>query len=128
VLGYRFAVIGAGFGLWIAAGSSALALTRDRPGPLPGDHASIQESHAIVGFGFGFGPWWGPNDYYPPPAYYYPAPVYSVPPAMASPLQSSPTVSNGCREFQSTMIVDGQARLARGLACPQADGTWRIVQ
>jgi len=124
VLAYRFAVIGAGLGVSIAVASGALALTRDGGGVPSGASGSIIESRGLVGFGFGF----GPNDYYAPPAYSYPAPVYSVPPATATPLQSAPTVSNGCREFRSTVIVDGQSRLSKGLACPQADGTWRIVQ
>lgn len=78
-------------------------------------------------FGFGFGPWWGPYDAYAPPAYAYPPPVYSVPPP---PPQRGATANRlgPCREFQSTVIVDGQPRIARGLACPQPDGSWRIVR
>ncbi len=122
MLAYRFAVIGAGLGAWMFAGGGALALTRDGAGVPAGDGRAFIESKGIVGFGFGLGPWWGPNEYYPPPAYYYPPPVDAVPPP------PGPAVSNGCREFQSTVIVDGQPRMSKGLACPQADGTWRIVQ
>ncbi len=77
--------------------------------------------------GFGFGPWWGPYDAYAPPAYAYPPPVYSVPPP--PPRRGAAAAKLGpCREFESTVIVDGQQRIARGLACPQPDGSWRIVR
>lgn len=86
----------------------------------------------IVGFGFGFSPWWGPYDAFAPPAYAYPPPIYSVPPPPPPPASLSRAMPNsalgGCRELESTVIVDGQPRLARGLACPQSDGTWRIVR
>jgi surface antigen len=32
-----------------------------------------------------------------------------------------------CREYQHTVYVGGRAEQARGNACLQADGTWRIV-
>lgn len=30
-----------------------------------------------------------------------------------------------CREYTSTVYVDGRPEIARGLACRQSDGTWR---
>ena len=33
-----------------------------------------------------------------------------------------------CREFETTVTVDGQLERATGTACKQADGSWRIVQ
>lgn len=33
-----------------------------------------------------------------------------------------------CREFQSTITVDGRTEYATGTACRQPDGSWRIVQ
>jgi len=33
-----------------------------------------------------------------------------------------------CREFQQTVIIDGQSQRAYGTACQQPDGSWRIVQ
>ena len=39
------------------------------------------------------------------------------------------TASNGqyCREFQQTVTVGGRTETAYGVACRQADGTWRVV-
>jgi hypothetical protein len=79
----------------------------------------------MVGLGFGFSPWWGPYDAYAPPAYAYPPPDYSVPP---SPRMSTQSELGICHEFESTVIVSGQAQIARGLACQEADGSWRIVR
>lgn len=33
-----------------------------------------------------------------------------------------------CREFQQTVVVGGQTQEAFGVACQQADGTWRVVR
>jgi len=33
-----------------------------------------------------------------------------------------------CREFESSILVDGKEEKAFGRACRQADGTWKIVQ
>ncbi|HEX2527842.1 MAG TPA: RT0821/Lpp0805 family surface protein [Geminicoccus sp.] len=37
--------------------------------------------------------------------------------------------SNGqdCRDFETTIYVDGRPETARGTACRQPDGTWRVV-
>jgi surface antigen len=37
--------------------------------------------------------------------------------------------SNGydCRDFETTIYVDGRPETARGSACRQGDGTWRIM-
>lgn len=32
-----------------------------------------------------------------------------------------------CREYTSTVYIDGQPQVARGTACRQPDGTWRPV-
>jgi surface antigen len=32
-----------------------------------------------------------------------------------------------CRDYTHTIYIDGHARVARGTACRQPDGTWRIV-
>lgn len=32
-----------------------------------------------------------------------------------------------CRDYKSTIVIDGRARTGVGTACRQADGTWRIV-
>ena len=33
-----------------------------------------------------------------------------------------------CRDFESTVIIDGQEEQATGRACRQEDGTWKIVK
>lgn len=32
-----------------------------------------------------------------------------------------------CRDYTHTVYIEGRARVARGTACRQPDGTWRIV-
>ena len=32
-----------------------------------------------------------------------------------------------CRDYTHTIYIDGRARIARGTACQQPDGTWRVV-
>lgn len=32
-----------------------------------------------------------------------------------------------CRDYEQTITVDGRSEVARGTACREADGTWRIV-
>ncbi|KAF0139169.1 MAG: hypothetical protein FD153_1004 [Rhodospirillaceae bacterium] len=32
-----------------------------------------------------------------------------------------------CREFNSTLVVEGRQQTATGTACHQADGTWRVI-
>lgn len=33
-----------------------------------------------------------------------------------------------CREFEQSIVIDGQLEKAKGIACRDADGTWRIKQ
>ncbi len=33
-----------------------------------------------------------------------------------------------CREFESTVTIDGREEKATGRSCRQPDGTWKIVQ
>ena len=88
-----------------------------------------------VFFGFGVNTWGPPAYYYPPPYYYYPPPavVYAPAPAYGTvqPIPAAPTyqapVSQTCREYQTTVMVDGQAQPSYGTACLQPDGTWRII-
>lgn len=35
---------------------------------------------------------------------------------------------SNCREFETTVYVEGRDQTATGRACRQSDGTWRIVQ
>jgi surface antigen len=43
---------------------------------------------------------------------------------------SARTGTNGedCRDFESSVIIDGKEQKASGRACRQADGTWKIVE
>lgn len=41
------------------------------------------------------------------------------------PIQQHP---NGCRTYTQTIVIAGRTHQAVGTACPNADGTWRIVQ
>lgn len=38
-----------------------------------------------------------------------------------------PGEDQDCREFESTVIIDGQEKVATGRACRQADGSWKIA-
>jgi hypothetical protein len=109
-----------------------------------------------VGVGFGgyyggpfyhpyYRPWYGPGYYYaPPPVYVTPPPVvyeYAPAPTYAAPVQpssaplradpASPVYKSQdgryCREYQSTVMVDGQSQQTHGTACQEQDGTWRVV-
>lgn len=40
------------------------------------------------------------------------------------PIQQQP---NGCRTYTQTIVVGGRPQQAVGTACPNVDGTWRIV-
>jgi len=45
------------------------------------------------------------------------------------PISTYQSASNTpCREFESTIYVDGQQETGVGKACRQEDGTWKIVQ
>ena len=87
-----------------------------------------------VFFGFGFGaPAYYP--YYYPPYYYYPPPVYAPVPTYGTvqplppPAPPAAQDSSGatCREYETTVQVNGQWQPAYGTACLQPDGTWRMV-
>jgi hypothetical protein len=58
---------------------------------------------------------------------YTPPPPPALPPASAVSVPSSSASSSNCREFSDTITVGGQPQQAHGVACQQADGTWRIV-
>ena len=35
---------------------------------------------------------------------------------------------NTCREYETTVTIDGKTERATGTACKQADGTWKIIE
>ena len=91
-----------------------------------GFHGGGWGGHVFIG-GYGFGPWsyygYDPYYYYPPPVAYAPPPVaYAQPPTAPAYDQSF------CRNYQTTVVVDGVSQPTSGVACRQPDGTWRIVQ
>ncbi len=71
-----------------------------------------------------------PIYYYPPPVVYAPAPAYGTLQPIPTPSSQSsdaPAAGQTCREYQTTVTVDGQTQPSYGTACLQPDGTWRIV-
>lgn len=44
-----------------------------------------------------------------------------------APASTSPAAKGPCRDFQQTIVIDGQRVPAHGTVCQQADGTWRVV-
>jgi hypothetical protein len=105
-----------------------------------GTGSAAARGRVFLGFGFASPPayYYPPPYYYPPtyyqPYYYYPPPVaYGPPPVYGSfqpqpvaPAYQSPS-GQTCREYQTTVTVDGQARPGYGTACLQPDGTWRMI-
>jgi len=43
---------------------------------------------------------------------------------------TDPRQVNGedCRDFESTVVIDGEEQTAKGRACRQSDGSWKIIQ
>jgi hypothetical protein len=75
----------------------------------------------------GFAP--PPFAHYPPPAYYAyaPSPIYYPPPPPAA----APAPSNGtadCRDYQTTITIDGKPQPLVGTVCKGPDGNWHVVQ
>ncbi len=121
-----------------------------------GFHGGFFHGGFGVGIGFGYpgccfygGPfgYYAPYAYYPPYAAYPPAyPAYIAPPvpyANPAPAPYSPAAANygtpavasygapaagggECREYQSTVTIDGRSQRAFGTVCRQSDGSWRI--
>ena len=54
-----------------------------------------------------------------------PVDVAPLPPAVAPPASFD---SNNCREYQTSVTIDGRAQRAFGRVCRQSDGSWRVVQ
>lgn len=88
--------------------------------------AAPAEARTFVSVGVGL-PLFGP----PPVVYAPPAVVYAPPPVVYAPAPAAyapaPPAQN-CRQYQTTIQVNGQPQQSYGTACQQQDGTWRIVQ
>jgi hypothetical protein len=68
-----------------------------------------------------------------PVIYEAPPPGYTLQPSgpvYAQPMSDTYIATDGrqCREYQTTIVVDGQPQGAYGTACLDASGTWRIVR
>lgn len=90
--------------------------------------ATSADARTFVSVGVGlplFGP--PPVVYAPPPVYYAPPPVVYAPAPAPAAYAPAPAAQN-CREYQTTIQVNGQPQQSYGTACQQPDGTWRIVQ
>jgi hypothetical protein len=67
-----------------------------------------------------------PVIYAPPSVLYAPPPDYV--PAPAPTAYAPAPAAETCREYQTTIQVNGQPQPSYGTACLQPDGTWRIVR
>ncbi|GGF25595.1 hypothetical protein GCM10011611_34590 [Aliidongia dinghuensis] len=98
--------------------------------------AASAEARTFVSVGVGLPLFYAPPPpvvYAPPPVVYAPppvtyAPAYEPAPAAYAPPAYAPAATQTCREYQSTIQVNGQPQQSYGTACLQPDGTWRIVQ
>lgn len=65
----------------------------------------------------------------PPPVIYVPVPAVQQP-VQAVPASPVYQVQDGryCREYQTTVTVEGRQQPSFGTACLEADGAWRIVK
>jgi hypothetical protein len=71
-----------------------------------------------------------PFAYYPPPAYYAPSPVYYYPPPppAAAPAPNRSDGAADCRDYQTTVTIDGKPQTLIGTVCKGPDGNWHTVQ
>jgi surface antigen len=44
-----------------------------------------------------------------------------------TPTRTYETTSGPCREYTTSVVIDGKTQTAHGTACREPDGTWRIV-
>ena len=94
--------------------------------------AAPAEARTFVSVGVGLPLFYAPPPvvYAPPPVVYAPPPVVYAPapaPAAYAPAPAAAPATQTCREYQSTIQVNGQPQQSYGTACLQPDGSWRIV-
>jgi hypothetical protein len=130
-------------GLGVLAAMSALILVAAQPAHAGNGHGHHHGGDAFFSFGFSSAPYYyDPYPYGPayayPPAYSYGPPPYAY---YGGGYDQGPTYDYGsgpyadsgpdngpyCREFQTTVVIDGQPQSAHGTACQQPDGTWAVV-
>ena len=114
-----------GFGGHRFAGHSGF--DRDRGFDFGRDH-DFRRDRFFFGGGFfgGFYPYAYAPAYAPYYPYYYPPPAYAPAAAVVPPPIASGTAGANCREFATTVVIDGRRERAVGTACRQADGSWRV--
>lgn len=128
-------------GLGVLAAASAIALIAAcGPAYAWDGHRHHRDSDVFLSFGFSSAPYYyDPYPYGPvyayPPAYAYP-PDYGYEPPYSydeGPMNYQDGRYSGsdngpyCREFQTTVVIDGRPQSAHGTACQQPDGTWAVV-
>lgn len=127
-------------GLGVAAIVAAFALVAvGEPAYAGGRHRHHDGVGGFFSFDFGSPAYEYYDPYHYAPAYAYP-PVYEPPydPYDDEPMYyddgsdqySSPYRSDSgsyCREFQTTIVIDGRPERAFGTACLQPDGSWAVV-
>ena len=97
--------------------------------PPPWRHYHPRHHHAYV-----YGP---PVVFVPPPVVVYgappPPPVVYAPqpgaPASVTPTSEPYRTASGqyCREYQTTVMVNGRPQPSYGMACQMPDGTWHMM-
>jgi len=126
--------------LGMLAVMGALILVAAQPARAWDNYRHHHGSEGFLSFGFSSAPY-----YYDPYPY---GPVYAYPPAYAYEppygyggydqgptydYEGGPYSDSGsdnrpyCREFQTTVVIDGRPQSAHGTACRQPDGTWAVV-
>ena len=91
------------------------------------------------GGGYGYSPAYGrgyddeydepARAYYPPPRVYFAAsPPVAYVPAYAEPGYAASAQQAYCREYITTVVINGRAEPAHGTACLQPDGSWQAVR
>ena len=67
-----------------------------------------------------------PVYYAPPPQYYYPPPAVATPPPPTQQGGSSYR-SEDCRQYETTITIDGKPQQLVGTVCKRPDGTWHTA-
>jgi hypothetical protein len=81
---------------------------------------ALARSHTFFSLSLGIPLYAGPPAYYYGP-YYAPAPVYYPPPPVI--VVPTPAAAPGCR---TGLWRQADGSVVNGIACQQADGTWRL--
>lgn len=112
------------------------------PGDAKADRVFVgfrgHHSRVFISTGFGFGHHFGYfGPFYHRPVVFLPAPVVTYPVAVpvgvpvavpvGVPVATPAFDRSYCREYQSTAVINGATQPVYGVACRQADGSWRAT-